>query len=90
MPQKKKNKKTVKRQMNTDQMRLLGVGFAAVILLVLLLDFFVERHVQFGLEGTRFFYAWFGFAACAAIVLFSKVLGVLLSRPEDFYKDESR
>lgn len=90
MAQKKKNKKTVKRQFTTDQKRLLWVGFAAVMLLVLVLDFFVAHHAEFGPEGTRFFHAWFGFAACAAIVVLSKWLGVVLKRPEDFYKDESR
>lgn len=87
----RKNKKTVKRrQLTTDQQRLLWVGFAAVMLLVLVLDFFVEHHAEFGFEGTRFFHAWFGFAACAAIVVLSKWLGMVLKRPEDFYKDESQ
>jgi hypothetical protein len=90
MAQKKKNKKTVKRSITTDQTRLLWVVFASVVMLVLLLDFFVEPHAEFGLEGTRFFHAWFGFAACAAIVVLSKWLGVVLKKPEDFYKDESR
>ena len=90
MAQHKKNKKAMSRGLTTDQLRLLWVGFAAVLLLLLLLDFFVQPHVEFGLEGTRFFHAWFGFAACAAIVVFSKALAALLKKPEDFYKDDAR
>ncbi|HVS13155.1 MAG TPA: hypothetical protein VMV46_04480 [Thermoanaerobaculia bacterium] len=66
---------------------LVGVG-----LLVALLDLAVHRHSPFehgelSVEGTWFFYAWFGFVACVALVLVAKVLRRLVMRDEDYYGD---
>jgi uncharacterized membrane protein AbrB (regulator of aidB expression) len=59
--------------------------FAAVLVLTLLAEFLMHPHSSFGIDGTLFFHAWYGFAACVAIVLISKLLGYVLKRPEDYY-----
>lgn len=60
-----------------------------VILLISLgLEFTMHRHDRFVIEATPFFHAWYGFIACAAIVIFSKLIGVILKRPCDYYEDE--
>ena len=60
-------------------------GFYAVCALLLLLDLFVPRHGSFAIERLFGFYAFFGFAACVALVLVAKQLRRVLMRPEDYY-----
>lgn len=73
------------------RVKQLWQGFAATLLITLIAGLFTESHPHFGIDGTPFFYAWFGFLACAAIVLFSKFLGLFLKRPDTYYhgKDAS-
>ena len=49
------------------------------------LDLVVDHHPHFGLDGTFGFGAWFGFAACVALIVFAKALGALLKRPDTYY-----
>ena len=47
---------------------------------------FVHLHPHFGVDGGFAFHAWYGFGACALMVLFAKlVAGKLLSRGDDHY-----
>lgn len=39
-------------------------------------------------DATPFFYAWYGFFACAAIIFLSHLLGIFLKRPEGWYEGE--
>lgn len=56
-----------------------------VCIVLVLLDFFVHRHISVAWESFPGFYALFGFIACVAIVLISIVLRKLLRRKEDYY-----
>lgn len=67
--------------------RRLWTGFAVLLSLLVLADIFIHPHAAFGVDGTFGFYAWYGFLACAAMVLLAKALGVLLKRPDTFYDD---
>ncbi|MBK9114168.1 MAG: hypothetical protein IPM22_00645 [Betaproteobacteria bacterium] len=69
--------------------RLLWAAFAAVLAATVAAEFFVPMPAHEGLAGTFAFGAWFGFAACAALILVAKALGVFLKRPDDYY-DEAR
>jgi hypothetical protein len=60
-------------------------GFYAACALLLLLDLFVPKHGAFAVERLFGFYAFFGFAACVALVLVAKQLRRVLMRPEDYY-----
>lgn len=63
--------------------RTLIVLFALALAASVLLDFLLLA----GKEGTRGFYALFGFAGTAVIVFVSKALGsFFLNRPEDYYE----
>ncbi|MET0155944.1 MAG: hypothetical protein ABW189_07585 [Rickettsiales bacterium] len=68
-----------------DVMRYVRRFFKIAIPVLLAAELFVRRHAWIGVDGTEFFYAWYGFASCAAIVAFSKALGALLKRPPDYY-----
>ena len=67
--------------------KLLWRGSAVVLVILVLLDLVVPHHPYFGIEGTFGFGAWYGFAACAALVLIAKLLGSFLSRPDTYYDD---
>ena len=62
--------------------RLLWGLFIAVLAATVVAGAFVG-HAGHG------FAAWFGFVACAALIVFAKALGVLLKRPGIYY-DERR
>ncbi len=65
--------------------RLLKIFFAILIVL-LVLDFFVHKHAYFPWEAWPEFYAMYGFVACVFLVLVAKyVLRPLVKREEDYY-----
>lgn len=69
-----------------QNIRRLRLGFYAVLVLLVLPDFFIHKHTLFSsVEAWPGFYAMFGFIACVAIILISKVLGFVLKRREDYY-----
>lgn len=70
-----------------ETIRKLWILFAAILAVTVLADLFVAHHPHFGLDGTFGFGAWFGFASCVALVLFAKLLGVFLKRPDTYYDD---
>ena len=65
--------------------RMLWTAFIVVLALTVAAEFFVAEPAHAGLAGTFGFGAWFGFAACAALILVAKVIGVFLKRPDDYY-----
>jgi len=62
--------------------------FIGALVLTLLLEFFVHMHETFGIDGTLFFNAWYGFASCMAIIFVSKFLGKFVKRDETYYEEE--
>ena len=60
---------------------------AAVLAIVALLDFAIEPHPEFGIEGTFSFYSWYGFVTCVAMVVFAKLLAIFLKRKDSYYDD---
>ena len=67
--------------------RLLWIGSVLVLAVLVLLDLVVRHHPHFGLDGTFGFGAWYGFAACVALVLAAKALGFILKRPDTYYDE---
>lgn len=65
----------------------LWIGFAIVLAATVLVDLAIEHHPHFGLDGTFGFGAWFGFASCVALIVFAKLLGAVLKRPDTHYDD---
>lgn len=66
--------------------RVLWIVFGVVLALTVAVQFLVPVKGAFGIEKSFGFGAWFGFAACLLMVLVAKVLGWLLKRPEDYYR----
>ena len=67
--------------------RGLWIGFAVVLAGLVLGDLLIHPHAGFGIDGTFGFYAWYGLGTCVAMVLFAKGLGVVLKRPDHWYKE---
>ena len=57
-----------------------------VSLVVVQLIFPIKGH--FEVESWIGFGAWFGFIACILMILFSKILGLVVKKPEDYYEKD--
>jgi hypothetical protein len=67
--------------------RLLWWIFGVILALTVAAQFFIHLHEYFTVDGWFGFYAVFGFVSCLGMVLFAKVLGFVLKRPDTFYDD---
>lgn len=68
--------------------RLLWMVFAVMLALTVGVEWFVPEPADEGLASTFGFGAWFGFGACAVLILFAKGVGVFLKRPDNFYDSD--
>lgn len=59
--------------------------FLCALLLAVLAGLVVEVQPHFAVEEIFGGYALYGFAACAALILVAKALGLLLKRPDTYY-----
>ena len=73
--------------MKKKTIKILWVIFILLLIGALAAEGLMHPHVTFGIEGTLFFNAWFGFLSCAAIILLSKFIGFFLKRKETYYKE---
>ena len=60
-------------------------GFLAVLVLTVAAEGLVQLHPHFEIESVFGFSAWFGFGACAAMIVVAKGLALLLKRPDSYY-----
>jgi hypothetical protein len=60
--------------------------FLAVLAATVLAELAVALHPHFEVEALFGFHAWYGFAACAAMILVAKGLGLLLKRHDAYYE----
>ena len=61
--------------------------FGGVLALTVAAQLFIHVHDYFGVDGWFGFSAGFGFLSCVAMVVFAKLLGLLIKRPEAYYED---
>ncbi len=71
-----------------SNVRWLWRGFLVVLALTVLAEPFVHLHPEFGIESLFAFNAWFGFLACALMILVARALGLLLKRRDDYYSEQ--
>lgn len=72
-----------------ENVRKLWRGFLAVLALTVIAELSVHLHPHFEIEGLFGFHAWYGFIACAAMILVAKGLGLLLKRPDTYYDEDA-
>ena len=63
-------------------------GGCALLALTVLAELLVHRHAYFDVDGWFAFNAVFGFGSCVVMVLFAKLLGWLLKRPDTYYDND--
>lgn len=68
--------------------RLLWRVFIAVLALTVVAEFLVSHHPHFRVESVPAFGAWYGFLACAGMILFAKGLALFLKRLDTYYESE--
>lgn len=59
--------------------------FYALCIILVLLDFFVHRHIYVYFETIPAFYAIYGFVACVVLVVLAKIMRKGLMRDEHYY-----
>lgn len=72
-----------------ETIRKLWRLLVAVLAVVVLAELLVGHEAHFAVEQLFGFSAWFGFAACAVLIVLAKAIGVLLKRPDTYYDDET-
>ncbi len=68
-----------------NRLRVLLIVFLILCLCLFVIDFFVKRYVYFEIESTYNFYSIYGFIMFSIIIFGSRLLRLLLGRPENFY-----
>lgn len=70
-----------------ENLRLFLKLFYASLVVLLIADFFIEKHPEFPFEAAPSFFAVYGFISCVMLVLVAKVLRMFLMKGEDYYDD---
>ena len=71
-----------------ENIRKLWMIYIAILIVTLVAGLFVHQHETFGIEDSFGFYAWYGFITCVGMIIFAKLLGLFLKRPEDYYEKD--
>jgi hypothetical protein len=69
--------------------RLLWWVFGVVLAGLVALQLVIKVKGYFGIDAWFGFGAIYGFVACLAMVLVAKALGIVLKRPENYYRTDS-
>tara|TARA_Y100001933_G_scaffold197962_3_gene198670 strand:+ start:1814 stop:2200 length:387 start_codon:yes stop_codon:yes gene_type:complete len=64
--------------------------FGAILAATVVAQFFIHVHGYFGVDEWTGFNALYGFLTCVGMVVFAKLLGIWLKRPDDYYRIEPR
>ena len=67
-----------------NRQRILKYFFISLVLLIIV-DFFIHKHVEFPWEAAPSFYAVYGFTACVSLIFIAKLLRYFVKRDEDYY-----
>ena len=59
--------------------------FFIAVGVVLVIDPFIHKHIEFPWEGAPFFYAVYGYVACVSLIFIAKVLRFIVKRDKDYY-----
>lgn len=62
-------------------------GFYAICIVLVVVDFFVHRHIYMDWENVPAFYAIYGFIACVLLVLLAKLMRKVVMRKEEYYDE---
>tara|TARA_B100000925_G_scaffold208214_1_gene158477 strand:- start:179 stop:433 length:255 start_codon:yes stop_codon:yes gene_type:complete len=69
-----------------QNIKKLWIGSITLLISLVLVQIIFPIKGHFEVEGWLGFGAWFGFTACILMILFSKILGYVVKRSENYYK----
>lgn len=70
---------------NPKNVKRLRTGFYIALVLVLLAEFFIQKHHGFAVEHFFGFYAVYGFISYVFLIFVAKLLRKVVMRKEDYY-----
>jgi len=79
-------KKELKIFDNPRNVKILLLFFYFSLAVLLVIDFFIDKHAVFGWEGYPDFFAAYGFISCVLLIYIAKLLRRFVKRGEDYYK----
>lgn len=68
-----------------DTIRKLWIALAAILALTVVANLFISIPGHFWADGLFAFFAVYGFGTCVVMIVFAKVIGIFLKRPDDYY-----
>ena len=71
-----------------ENIKKLWVCSIVVLVSLVLIQIIFPIKGHFEVESWIGFGAWFGFIACILMILFSKILGLIVKKPEDYYEKD--
>ena len=71
-----------------ENIKKLWVCSIVLLVSLILVQLFFPIKGHFEVESWIGFGAWFGFIACILMILFSKILGLVVKKPEDYYEKD--
>jgi hypothetical protein len=70
---------------NTENQARVRKYFYVSLIILLVVDLFIDKHAHFAWEAVPAFYAVYGFVACVSLIFVAKLLRLLVKRKEDYY-----
>lgn len=61
-------------------------GFLALLAVVVAAELLITLHPHFAIDALPAFHAVYGFLACAVMIVVARLLGLLLKRPDTYYR----
>ena len=71
-----------------ENIKKLWVCSIVLLVSLILVQLFFPIKGHFEVESWIGFGAWFGFIACILMILFAKILGLVVKKPEDYYEKD--
>jgi hypothetical protein len=65
--------------------RFLGFFYVSLVVL-LIVDFFIQKHAEFPWEDAPDFFAVYGFVSCVGLIFIAKALRIFIKRDENHYE----
>ena len=69
-----------------ENIKKLWIFSIILLTFLVLIQIILPIKGHFAVEGWIGFGAWFGFIACVLMIFFSKLLGLIVKKPEDYYE----
>ncbi len=72
---------------NNTSIKKLWQASCVILVLLILAELFIELHGYFTQVDFFAFSALFGFISCVIMIVFARILGFIIKRKDDYYRD---